>query len=114
MKQEVADRVRAMIKEESCCKELKAAGQEWLDSLGTDREKETGKKLVAELEADLMPVDRFIGFLSTGAGVKMFGREPAEAYLAHAKEIKAKGEKWCDCPACTAAKWILEHKESIL
>ena len=36
MKQEVADRVRAMIKEESCCKELKAAGQEWLDSLGTD------------------------------------------------------------------------------
>ena len=44
MKQEVADRVRTMIQEESCCKELKAAGQEWLDALGTDREKETGKK----------------------------------------------------------------------
>jgi len=30
--------------------------------------------------------------------------------LAHAKEIKAKGAKYCDCPACTACAAILAKK----
>ena len=33
-----------------CCDELKEATQAWLDAIGTDREKELGKALIAELE----------------------------------------------------------------
>lgn len=32
-----------------CCDELKEAAQNWLDSIGTDKEKEAGKKYVLEL-----------------------------------------------------------------
>ena len=34
--------------------------------------------------------------------------------LALAKEIKAAGAKFCDCPACAAVEAILEKKEDIL
>ena len=32
----------------------------------------------------------------------------------HAKEIKAAGEKYCNCPACVAAVAILENKDALL
>ena len=37
-----------------------------------------------------------------------FGEETAKEFLAHAKELKAKGEKFCDCPACSAAQEVLK------
>lgn len=40
-------------------------------------------------------------------------KEAAEGYLAHFKEAKAAGEKWCDCPACVAGKAVLDHKEEL-
>ena len=40
--------------------------------------------------------------------------EMAKNVLAHAQDIKAKGAKYCDCPACKAVADILAKKEQML
>lgn len=32
----------------------------------------------------------------------------------HGREIKAKGAKYCDCPACAAAEAILRREDEML
>ena len=54
------------------------------------------------------------GKLITEMGVKVFGEEMAKNVLAHAQDIKAKGAKYCDCPACKAVADILAKKEQML
>lgn len=61
-----------------------------------------------------MPIDSLIGFAESDAGAHVFGADHAPAVAAHAKEIKAAGAKYCDCPACAAVEAILNKKESIL
>lgn len=46
----------------SCSSEAKAAAQNWLDAVGTANEAGETKKYLAELEADIMPIDNLIGF----------------------------------------------------
>ena len=48
----VTGEVRELLEAGSCCKEAKDAAQAWLDAVGTDKESEQAKKLVAELEED--------------------------------------------------------------
>ena len=59
MKQDVKDfmiqKVKEMMDSFSCCAEAKEAGQRWLDALGTEKEAEETKNLMAELEEDIMP-----------------------------------------------------------
>lgn len=107
-------KVNEMMNAYSCSAEAKAAGQAWLDALGTDKEAEQTKMLIAELEADIMPIDNLIAFASSEAGAKVFGEEGAKNALAHAQEIKAAGAKFCDCPACTAVAAILEKKDELI
>ena len=57
VKDYVVEKVKEMMDSFSCCQEAKAAGQSWLNAVGTDKEAEETKKLIAELEQDLMPVD---------------------------------------------------------
>ena len=96
----VEEKTRELMAAPSCCAELKAAAQAWLDAAGTAKEQEETKKYIAELEADIMPVDGLIGF--------------AESEAAHGREIKAAGAKYCDCPACAAAEAILAKKDQML
>ena len=98
----------------SCCAELKAAGENWLNALGTDQEAEQTEKLMAEIEMDIMPVDGLIAFAESPAGAQVFGADHAKEVAAHGKEIKAAGAKYCDCPACAAAEAILEKKDALL
>ena len=118
MNKEVKDycvqKVNEMINAYSCSAEAKAAGQAWLNALDTENEAEQTKKLIAELEADIMPIDSLIAFASSEAGAKVFGEEGAKNALAHAQEIKAEGAEYCDCPACTAVAAILEKKAEML
>ena len=98
----------------SCSKEAKASAQTWLDAVGTENEAAATKTYIAELEADIMPVDGLIGFAESEMGAQVFGADKAKEVAAHAKEIKAAGAKYCDCPACAAAEAILEKKDDIL
>ena len=95
----------------SCSSEAKAAAQVWLDAVGTDREAAETAKYIAELEADIVTVDGLISFAQSEAGASVFGADNAKNIAAHAREIKAAGAKYCDCPACAAAEAILKKLE---
>lgn len=118
MKQEtlnfVKEQTAALIAAPSCSAEAKAAAEKWLTAVGTAEEAEATKAYVAELEADIMPIDGLIAFAGSDAGVGVFGAELAKNILAHAEEIKAAGAEYCDCPACAACKAILDKKAELL
>ena len=95
----------------SCSSEAKAAAQSWLDAVGTEREADETKEYIAELEADIMPIDQLIGFAGSEAGIQYFGEAAAKGIVSHAEEIKANGARYCDCPACVAAEVILKKLE---
>ena len=118
MKQEVlnyvVEKTKELIAAPTCSAETKEAAQAWLDVVGTDKEAEETKKYVAELEEDIMPIDTLIAFAESDAGAQVFGADNAKGVAAHAKEIKAAGAKYCDCPACAAVEAILEKKDDIL
>lgn len=109
----VVAKTHELIAAPSCSSEAREAAQAWLDAVGTEKESEETAKYIAELEADIMPIDGLIGFAESEHGRQVFG-EKAAGIAAHAKEIKAAGAKYCDCPACAAAEAILEKKDALL
>ena len=98
----------------SACKEIKEAAQNYLDAVGKEGEAEAAKAYVAELEADIMPIDGLIAFAESDMGAKVFGADGIKNVLIHAKERKEAGEKYCDCPACAACEALLNKKDEIL
>ena len=98
----------------SACKEIKEAAQNYLDAVGKEGEAEAAKAYVAELEADIMPIDGMIAFAESDMGAKVFGADGVKNVLIHAKERKEAGEKYCDCPACAACEALLNKKDEIL
>ncbi len=110
----VIQKVKELINAPSCCADAKEAAQNWLDAIGTEKEAEQAKNMIAELEMDIVTVDDLIAFAGSDAGAKVFGEEKAKEVAAHGKELKASGAKYCDCPACSAVEAILEKKAEIL
>ena len=104
----IKEEVQKLIAAPSCSAEAKAAGEKWLAAADTDNVNAETAALKAELSADIMPIDGLIAFAGSEAGVKVFGSEMAANCLAHAKEIKAAGARFCDCPACAACANILK------
>ena len=99
----VVEKTRELIDSPTCSSETRDAANTWLDSVGTEAETEETKKYIAELEEDIMPIDTLIGFAESEAGAQVFGADKAKDVAAHAREIKAEGAEYCDCPACAAA-----------
>ena len=91
-KEYVIERTKELINSHTCCAEARKAAQAWLDAVGTDKEAETAKNLVAELEEDLMPVEQLIAFAESEAGAGVFGDKAGEV-AAHGKAIKEAGGK---------------------
>ena len=97
LRDSLADKTRALIAVDWCDADLKAAAQKWLDTMDDgEANGEAAKAYIAELEACLVTVDQL-------AQVPKFA--------AHAAELKAAGETYCDCAACKLAKAILDQKE---
>lgn len=110
----VIDKTHELMSAPSCSSETKAAAEAWLKAVGTEEETAETVKYIEELEADIMPIDLFIGFAESDGGIKCFGEDTAKNIAAHAREIKAAGAKFCDCPACAAVAAILEKKDALL
>lgn len=113
-KNQVIEKAKEVIAAPSCCAELKEAAQNWIDAVGTDGEKKAAEVLIAELKEDVMPIDPTIEFFGSDAAAGIFGAEKAAELEAHAKEVKAAGGEYCDCPACSAGKAILDNQDVIL
>ena len=76
---------------------LKEAAQKWLDTKDDgNANAEATKEYIAALQANIATVDEL-------AAVPKFAE--------HAAELKAKGEKFCDCDACKLACDILDKKD---
>ena len=118
MKREVLDelvkRTQELIDAPTCSQETKEAAQRWLDAVGTDAENAETKAFISELEADIMPIDSLIGFAESEKGSAYFGADTAASIAAHAREIRAAGARYCDCPACAACEAILKHTEELI
>ena len=111
---QIVAKTRELMDAPTCSGETKEAAQKWLDAVGTGAQKAQTKAYIEELEADIMPIDGLIGFAESDAGSQVFGSDKAKDVAAHAKEIKAAGAKFCDCPACAAVEAILNKKEDLL
>ena len=102
-KEEIIQKVKETMEAPSCFAGLKAVCQEYLEAQGTGKEKEAAEKLSAALK------DCVQSIFKSEAGVKYFGKETAAALAKAADEAKAKGSKYCICPACTAGGYLLDH-----
>ena len=110
----IVEKVKEVLAASSCCPELKAAAQTYLDVLDTPDEKEAGKLLVAELEEDVQSIDDTLAFVSSDEGKAILGEVTAASMVEIAKKVKSVGGKICFCPACTAGQAILDKKEFLL
>ena len=97
IREDLADKTRELIAVEWARPELKEAAQKWLDTFTDGKANaEATKAYVAALMASIATVDEL-------AAVPQFAE--------HAAELKAKGEKFCDCAACKLVAEILDKKE---
>ena len=105
----IVQKSKELMQAPSCSQEAKDAAQAWLEAAGSDREEEQTAAYIAELKADIIPIDGLIAFAESEAGAKVFGGEEAACGVAeHGRKIKAAGAKYCDCPACSAVEAILK------
>jgi len=74
---------------------------------------ETVKEFVSVAEQNIALIDETIGFAGSELATQILGEEGAANLLQHAKEIKAEGAEFCDCPGCVAAKNIIDLKAEI-
>ncbi len=104
-------KVIEMMEAPSCCAELKAAAQAWLDTYddGNANQAPTAA-LIKELEEDITSLDDFLGFLKTDAAKGFFG-DALEGMLAEAEAAKAAGGTVCTCKACQLGAEILKQKD---
>ena len=107
----LAEETKRLIAVEWAYAPLKEAAQKWLDTMEDgEANQAAAKEYIALLEESLMTLDENEAFISSPKGAEVFG-DKRDAMLAHVKELKAKGEKYCDCDACKLAKAILDKKE---
>ena len=84
----LTEQVNALKNAPSCCAEAKAVCAEWLEAAGTDKEAEITKKLIAEVEADIMPVDGLIVLQAAKQALKFLARKWLKTYLPMPKKLK--------------------------
>ena len=106
-------KVKEVVAAGSCCAELKAAGQAWLDAVGTPKQKEAAEKLVRELKEDVQSLDATMDFLKSQAAVDFLDAETVARMTEQGKKVKAAGGKYCFCPACQGGVEVLAHKEEL-
>ena len=112
-KNDLIAKAKAMIAAPSCCPELHAVAQAWLDSVGKADEKTRAENLIEELKEDITDIDHLVAFAHSETAAKIFG-EGQKNFAAHAEELKASGAKYCDCGACKPALEILTNKDVLL
>jgi len=99
--------VQALLDAPQSNPKVKEFAQSWINAEGTPKQEELTKQLVSV-------IDETIGFAGSELATQILGEEGAANLLQHAKDIKAEGAEFCDCPACVAAKNIIDLKAEIV
>lgn len=133
--QDTVKKVKELL-EGHCYAPLKEAAEKWIDEVGKFMDENEDKavnvaekvgdfagnvgekaeaatakilesELVEKLKEGIATADEMIDHFSTEEAKKQFG-EMADKIKKHGEELKAKGEKFCDCDACKKAREILK------
>ena len=94
---------------------LTEAAQKWLDTMADgEANKAATKAYIAALEDGIATIDESIAFAKSAKAKEIFGADAAAELLKKEQARKAKGEKFCNCPACALAQEILKDKEYLM
>lgn len=103
MNEAIVEKVKALIAAPSCYAGLKKIAEEYIAALGSDREKEAGRKLVAELEADVLSIDDVLAFLNRMQG-KNIWREAGGGLCGTCPGSEGEGRQVVRLPCLCAGK----------
>lgn len=106
--------VQALLDAPTSNETVKEFAQSWINAEGTPKQEELIKQLVSIAEQNIALIDETIGFAGSELATQILGEEGAANLLQHAKDIKAEGAEFCDCPGCVAAKNIIDLKAEIM
>ncbi|MDR1018197.1 MAG: heat-shock protein Hsp90 [Lachnospiraceae bacterium] len=101
------EKVKKLIATPSIYSGLKDLANEYLASVGTDKEAGLKEKLIEGIKESVMPIEEVIDFMGSDLAKEKMGDQAKEIHD-HAVEVQAAGGKFCDCPACSAGKEILD------
>ena len=110
---ELKAKIQALADAHSSNPTVKAFANEWLAAEGTPLQADLTAKLADIVKQNIALIDETIGFMGSPAAAEILGKETADQVLAHAKEIKAQGAEFCDCPGCSACKDVIDHLDEI-
>ena len=110
---QVKELVQALLDAPTSNPTLKEFAQSWINAEGKPEQEALTKQLVSVAEQNIALIDETIGFAGSELATQILGKEGASNLLQHAKDIKAQGAEYCDCPECTAAKLIIDLKAEI-
>ena len=106
----IAERAEILSTADSSKAETKQAASDWLAAVKADSSEEAIDKatdaLLEYLEGRPRTIDGIIEF-AKGPAKDIFGEDAASAMLEKHTARKEQGEKYCDCPSCTAASELL-------
>ena len=105
--------VQALLDAPTSNETVKKFAQSWINAEGTPKQEELTKQLVSVTEQNIALIDETIGFAGSELATQILGAEDAANLLQHAKDIKAKGAEFCDCPGCTACKHVIDLRAEI-
>lgn len=105
--------VQALLDAPKSTPTVKEFAQSWFDAEDTPKQEELTKQLVSVAEQNIALIDETIGFAGSELATQILGKKGAANLLQHAKDIKAQGAEFCDCPGCVACKHIIDLKGTI-
>ena len=106
----LAEKVKKLMAIEWTQADIKAAGQEWLDTFNDGKANaEATEKLIAALQAGIATADEGLALCASEHGKEVFGDKLAER-TAQFEALKAAGKN-CDCAACALCEEILAEKD---
>jgi len=113
-KQALIEKLKTIAASPSCYPDLRQEIENYLVALGTAGEKIAAEKLLDEIKRDIVPTEQMIIFAHSNSAIEYFGKEGAKKFLANAEALRQRGEKYCNCLACTLGLEVLEHKNILL
>ena len=113
-KQTLLKKIFDMAMSPSCYPDLREVTKNYFSLLGSDKEKEAAQDFIAELQADVVPLEALLIFAHSNRAIEMLGAEHAKLFAANADALKAQGAKYCNCRACTIGLEVLQHKDILL
>ena len=106
--------VQALLDAPTSNETVKEFCQSWINAEGKPEQEELTKQLVSISEQNIALIDETISFAGSELATQILGKEGSANLLQHAKEIKAQGAEFCDCPGCVACKNVIDLKAEIM